>query len=455
MSNSKMLLFNRIQQITKNQGVTQQDSTNDYYNLDTFHHTIVEWMSCELDTDNVSETISSLENEFNQLPVIEKELAKMQSDVSSLDAIRKELNSLREQITLTVAAENNCVKIVSPAVFPANPVSPNRLLVLAISILLGGAAGVLLCLFLSMKDDSLYSLEEIKKIIGPNISVLGWIPLVKIQRQDQTKDSQVLILNGSYSFLAERYQQITLSILYGRNKNNKVFTITSSGINECKSSVTGNIGICLAKQGHKVLIIDMDLKFPSIEKMFGVPLQKEGIAELAQKGEDIHKAIVTPVEKIPNLQLAILGKGKSASSLNQDLIERNFLSELKKTYEYILIDAPPMEYMSEVLGLFKLTDATILCVRLNICTKNNLSNLLAQLKDYHITVGGVVATACTFSNIGSYTSHYGQYSYQNPYHKYSMEGNKFIKSERKAKSVFKKDIKRRKKYMQRHSHVTN
>lgn len=438
MSVSKKDLFNRILELTKAKGfLITNAQLNPYFN------SIIEQLCSEVDFKNITKNIKSFEDEFNKLPVIEKEITKLKSDVDSLEAIRKELNSLLEQITLTMAAENNNVKLITPASIPITPISPNRLLILAVSLLLGGAFGVLLCLILNMLDNNIYTFEDIKEVANPQkIPILGWIPLLK-NKDNIEIGSPMFLEKVKNSSLEEQYKKIASNILYGKNKNNKIFTVTSCEINEGKSSLTCNIGTYLAKLGYKVLIIDGDLKQPSIERYFNLHPHKRGYITTLEENKDLKYSLVKPIKDLNNLHLASPGKKHIISSIfysNTDF--DNIIQNLRTHYDYVFLDTPPLEYAAELIGAISYVDSIIICTRVNICTKKNLSNLLEQLNNYTNKIGGIVATACTEKNIHPYSKYYTK-SYYHYYYSHNSD-IEFVKNQNIAKKIYKSELRKRK-----------
>lgn len=446
MNEARKQLTKRVIGIASEAGVIQNASRGEYYdNMDTYCLTIIEIICNEVDIISITKTIEMFEQEFNKLPVLEKDLSKMQSDVDSLEAIRKELNSLLEQITLSAAAQNNNVKLVTAAKTPLSPVSPNSLLILAVSVLLGGALGVLLCLFLHMKDDRLHTLEDIKKIAGSEIPLLGWTPLIDVKKSKAKKEHLNILYQNHESYISQRYNIITSNLLYGKNSDKKIFMITSSKINEGKSSLTCNLSLYLAHLGFRVLILDGDLKTNSIARFFNLKEDYTGYVEQMQKGGALEDVCIKPVEDLQNLDILVPGK----TNLNPSVFYTrtkygSMFDSLKDEYDYIFIDAPPLEYASGLMGLLEQVDGIILCVRLSICSKTDLSNLIGQLEEKTDKTAGIIATGCALSQVDSYTKSYNYY--RNVYLNNGRFGDSsqdfsYVKSERKAIKIFKNDLK--------------
>lgn len=443
MAEAKKALRDRIKSFTEeNVNNLNLKNIND---LNKYYFTIVDKLCSEVDIINIQKNIEEFEIEFNKLPVIQKELSMLESDVESIEEIRKELNSLHEQLSLTSAAQNNNVKLVSPALVPTIPVSPNKLLILAVSALLGLVIGFVLCIIIYLRDDKIHSLDDLKIVSGSDIPILGWTPLV-VSKNNNKQIIYDLLKDSPNSYIANRYKSITSNIIYGDNSHNKIFTITSSNVNEGKSSLICNISLCLSLLGFKVLIIDGDLKSPSIGKFFDIKSTNNGYIRAIQDNKKLDSIFINPIKDNKNIQLLLPGN----SSLNPSVFYthtdyKTSLEILRDKFDYIFIDSPPLEYASELLGLYKYIDSIILCTRMSIITKSNLKQLIEQLNYQKDKIGGIIATGCPTSKITSYSGYheYSNYNYLEKFHNnvdYSI-----IKSERKAVRLFKKDIKERKK----------
>lgn len=124
-------------------------------------------------------------SELSQLPVLERRLSELQRDVQIYEAIGLKLREMLEEVKLIEASVSGNVTVVDEAILPRNPVSPNRLLILAVAVLLGGAAfGLLLTLAIEALDVSIQTEQQIQKIVGKDVPILGWIPMMKVSALD-------------------------------------------------------------------------------------------------------------------------------------------------------------------------------------------------------------------------------------------------------------------------------
>jgi len=449
ISESKKIILKRLDILINNLGI---ENNNIEYSLNKYNLILLNTLTSEIDIINIDNSISNFEQEFNKLPIIEKEISKLQSDVDSLEAIRKELNSMLEQVSLTAAANTNSVKVVSPAIIPTFPISPNKLLILAVSILLGTALAVLVCLLLQMLDDTIHTFDELKQVVDNRTQILGWIPFVTINKKaikNKSEKEKNLIINKEFqkSYISERYKLISSNLLYGKNKQNKIYAITSSSINEGKSHFTSNIGLNLAKNGYKVLIVDGDLKCPTIAKHFGIKNIKNGYIKAIQEETNLKQILIKPMKDY-DLYLASPGRSEIDPSVFYKNTDYNkVISSLRNYYDYILIDLPPLEFATNLYRFIDDIDSIILCARISIISKSSFNILFENLDEFKEKIGGVVATGCCIESVEKYITNYKSY-----YKNYSYTTNSridadsyftIVKKEKTVQYIYKSSLKRR------------
>lgn len=119
-------IFGEILSTTKKFLIESKQETIPLREIEIYSRAVFEVILCNAEINTIRSIVATLEEETNKLPLVEKEVSRLSSDVDSLESIRKELNSFREQIALTSAAENSNVKIVSYALIPSSPVKIGR-----------------------------------------------------------------------------------------------------------------------------------------------------------------------------------------------------------------------------------------------------------------------------------------------------------------------------------------
>ncbi|MEA4859803.1 MAG: polysaccharide biosynthesis tyrosine autokinase, partial [Sphaerochaeta sp.] len=342
--------------------------------------------------------------ELSKLPILERRLSELQRDVMIYEALGLKLREMLEEVKLIEASVTGNVKVVDQAILPLRPVSPNKLLILAVSLLLGAAFGLLLTLGIEAIDASIQNEHQLQKIVGKEAPVLGWIPMMKISSKD--KYPTLTVYNDPLSFESVRFELVA-NMLYNQ-EGKRVFSITSCSMAEGKSTIIGNIALALAQLGSRVLIIDGDLRLPSMERYFRLKHREVGLVDFVTKNLPFEECIVQPFEKVPSLHLLPPGNAPlvpAAIFSNPRYVKG--IEFLKTAYDFIIIDAPPLDSASELLSISKHVDGLIVTVRAGITSKGSLFDLVTNLKTANAPLIGFVFNGVIPGSFSSYGYGYG------------------------------------------------
>lgn len=413
-SSSRIYVINSaINQVTKELLNRVADLTRSYAN-EANTQAIVQALTTEVGIQVLQQRGAVFVEELSQLPVLERRLSELQRDVQIYEAIGLKLREMLEEVKLTEAAVTGNVTVVDAANLPLNPVSPNKLLILAVALLLGAAIGLLLTLGIEALDVSLQSEQQIQKIVGKDVPILGWIPMMKVSEKD--KYPTLSVYNDPLSFESERFKLIA-NMLYNKT-DKKVFSITSCAMAEGKSTIIGNIALALAQMGSKVLIIDGDLRLPSMERYFRLKHREVGLVDFVTKKTKLEECLIQPFENTPTLHLLPPGNAPlvpAAIFSNPRYIQG--LQYLEKLYDFIIIDAPPLDSASELLSISKHVDGLIITVRAGITSKGSLYDLVSNLRTANAPLIGFVFNGVIPGATSSYGYGYGR-SYGYGYYAY-------------------------------------
>ena len=239
---------------------------------------------------------------------------------------------------------SSMVQITDPAEPGKAPVKPNKTVNICLGLVFGLLMGVGLAFFIEYLDTSVKTIDDVERTF--QAPVLGVIP----------QNIGYLLEEGTESKHAEAYRVLRTNLLFSR-KDDKLNTIVvvSAGAGEGKSTTTINLATVFAQAGNRVLIVDSDLRRPTLHKLFKVAnnlgltnylLKQNTLAELVQ---------TTPVPnldfmasgRLPNSSMGILGSAQM----------KEMISELKQRYDFILFDSPP------ILGV---SDASILASEVDL-----------------------------------------------------------------------------------------
>lgn len=402
----------------------------------------------------VSTTYSVLEdleksyaNELSQYQSIIVSLEELESNVSIYQSIELSLKQMLEETKILESSVESNVIIVDAAEVANHAVSPRKLVLLAVGLFAGAFIGFALALVIDLSDVSVRHESTIRQILGEEITSLGWIPYA----QKLVNNSPLIVLNSPDSYTSERYRILTGNISLVKDANTKVISICSTDSSEGKSSCAINVAVNYALLSKKILVIDGDLRRPEMENYFQVARSKKGLTDIVMGKAVKEDVIVRPVKSLPNLHL--LPAGGSVSNPNIIFNAKQFtdlINDLKKTYDLIFIDCPPLSYGSDFVLISRVLDAYMLNIRAGVTTKPGLLAYKEQCKSFTLPCLGYIFYGTLLSNRGSYGYGYGYgYGYSNyGYNKYGYGYNnddEKTKSHRKVtyKKIHKKELEER------------
>jgi len=368
-------------------------------------------------------------DELGKLPDLQTRLSELEREVTVYETVGLKLRDMLQETKLVEAAVNSNVTIVDVASMPIRPVKPNKKMILAVAALLGLAIGVLLALLVNSMDDSIDTWDQLKKVQGEETPVLTWIPFFIPDRKN--KYPTLVVYNEPLSFQAERFKLVS-NLFYTNRANGKVFSVTSCGMSEGKSTVIANIAVSMAQMGKKVLLIDGDLRMPSLMSFFRYGTAKvDGLVDVVLGKTTLDKAILKPIDDIPNLHFLPAGtKPLVPSAVFTNPHMEELLHKMERIYDFIIIDAPPLIYASELLPIGKLVSGVLIVARAGITSKTELRELINTFSSAKVRIAGTVFNACGRSAVTSgYNSRYsgyygGKYGYGYGYSSTSKSGKK-------------------------------
>jgi len=316
---------------------------------------------------------------------------------------------------------NSNVQIIDKARVPLRPAQPNIPRNITTGFFLSLAGGIGLAFLLEMLDNSVHSPDQVELVAG--LPTLGMIPsgvrlnssygraLKPLRASSQIMPQQESVETISYlrpqSQSAEAYRTLRTSILLSSwGAPPKVLLVTSPLAQEGKTTTSVNTAIVLAQRGARVLMVDADLRRPSIHKAFGVP-QRPGLSEYLTG--NISECPTTPWAQLPNLHvLPSGGSPPHPAELLGSAMMNNVLTEWRKQFDHIVIDTPPALSVTDAVLLSVQADSVILVIRSGQTTKQALRRARQLLAYVNAKIIGVVVNAMDL-NASDYYYYYGYY----------------------------------------------
>ncbi|MCL5095935.1 MAG: polysaccharide biosynthesis tyrosine autokinase [Candidatus Omnitrophica bacterium] len=242
------------------------------------------------------------------------------------------------------------VEVVNQAEPGEKPVRPNFPLNIALGIIVGLVVGIGLAFFIEYLDTSVKTIDDVERSLQS--PVLGVIP----------QNVGYLLDEGPESPHAEAYRVLRTNLLFSRKDDRlNTITIVSGGAGEGKSTTVFNLATVFAQSGQRVLIVDSDLRRPSIHKFLKVS-NSIGLTNYLLKQKELEEVIQTT--KLPTLDFLPSGKLPSSSMgiLNSARM-KDFIHEVKRRYDMVFFDSPPIMGVSDASILASEVDMSVLVVQ--------------------------------------------------------------------------------------------
>ncbi|MDR1788902.1 MAG: polysaccharide biosynthesis tyrosine autokinase [Opitutaceae bacterium] len=306
----------------------------------------------------------------------------------------------------TAGGDIQKVRIVDRAGPPSESdyVSPNVLLNLGVGVAGGLVLGLGFAFFIAYIDDRVKSSFDIETVVG--LPLIGIIP--KIKKMSQADKAQIAASHLD-SHVTEAFLSLHSNLrLNELSKNAKCILVTSSIPGEGKSFTVTNLAITMAAHGERGCIVDCDLRKPNIHRSFGLDNTK-GVIDVCAGAATIDDVAVTGLHE----NLSVIMTGGRAKNPTQILSSREFESfviDLRKRYDRVFFDTPPIVAVSDSLIIMPLVDGAIFAVYFNKVRRKVAQFSARKLMDTKMPVFGAVLNGLTASTSGYYYAQYAQKS---------------------------------------------
>ena len=358
--------------------------------------------SSELTLNDIQKRIREIEGLIGNLPQSERILLNIQRKFNLNENIYNYLLEKRAEASITKASNISDHKVIDMPRLESNlPIRPNTLLIYFISLLVG--------IFLPIILISLYFLFNDKIIDKKDIDQITSIPLLgKIMHNNSGYN--LVNINSPKSGIAEAFRSIRTNIQYlASDKSEKVICITSSVGGEGKTFVAMNLASIFSITQGKTILIGADMRKPKIFDDFKLT-NDIGLSSFLSNQNSKDEVIQNT--EYENLDIILSGpippNPSELLSLNK---MKEFIQELKKTYQNIIIDTPPIGLVTDGLILMNHSDVNIYVIRQNFTTKDMLHNF-----NETIIKNNVVNMNLVINDIALDKTSYGYgYGYGNTY----------------------------------------
>jgi polysaccharide biosynthesis transport protein len=380
-----------------------------------------QYLAAQQQESMLREEFEKQKQEANKLNESAIEYTLLKRDVDVNRQLYEGLLQKLKEAGVTAGLRSNNIRLVDVARTPTYPTEPNIPRNLAFALVLGLTSGIGLAFLLENMDNTVRTTEQAQIISG--LPALGMIPMGSKNGMDAA-GKKLLTLTSSreavelvtqarpQSQMAESYRALRTSLLLSNSGTPpKIIMITSARPQEGKTTTSINTAIVLAQKGVRVLLIDADLRRPSIHKTLGMG-PRSGLSNVLTGSVTLEHAITrSPI--LSNLFVLPAGTPPpNPAELLASSNMRDLLTDLRDKYDHIVIDTPPTLSVTDAVVLSQRVDAIILVIRSSKTTKQALRRSRDILMQVNARITGVLLNAVDLTS----PDYYYYYEYQGKYH---------------------------------------
>ena len=378
----------------------------------------------------VSRRVEEIQSKYLNVPANELEYARLQRVLSIDEKFFTLLMEKRTEYSISEAGFVPQHTILDKAVVSSIPIFPNKKIILATGILLGIVISLLLLILKYVFKNTISSIDEINRYAHSSAAFLGNIPIYS----NEIPVSQLVIDKEPKSVIAEAFRSVRSNLQFISNdENKKIIAITSTISGEGKTFCAINLAGIIALSGKKVVIIDLDMRRPKIHIGFGVK-NTCGMSTLLINRNTIEECIHH--SELENLDFITSGPipPNPAELIISGELEK-VIEKLKKSYDYIMIDNPPIGLVSDAMETLKKADYPIYVFKNEYSRKNFINNIDKLILENGIKKLSIILNAVDFKD--KYYSYGYNYSYN-----YGQKNGYYYDSKEKETSLLDKILKK-------------
>jgi len=317
--------------------------------------------------------LDKLKESLVHLPQKERQLASLTRNFAVNEKIYSFLLEKRTEVEILHSSKTANVRVLNKASVPGWAIKPNRKFIVIIGAVLGALFGFFIAFILHTRDDTIKSLEEVTDL--SKISIFGLVPQI-------TKGKRTVAFDEAYRTLRTNLEFIDIK------ENSKIILVASAISGEGKSSTVVNLAEMLVKLDRKVIVLDFDLRRPSLHKYFKGISNTLGLSVLLSGQNNLDECLEKTLSGIHVLSAGPIPPNPS-ELIASDACNLLFKA-LSNNYDYILIDSPPYSIVTDAVLLMKKADITLFSLMNEYTKRNHVRDIEGLIKKYSLSASGLV-----------------------------------------------------------------
>ena len=344
---------------------------------------------------------------INDAPTQERQFVSIARQQEIKAGLYLMLLQKREENAITLAATANNAKIIDEALADDSPVSPKRMMIYLVSLVLGVGIPVGIIYLIGLTKFKIEGRADVEKLTL--LPVVGDIPLA------DEKAGSIAVFENKNNLMSETFRNVRTNLQFMLEQGKNVILVTSTISGEGKSFVSANLAISLSLLGKKVVIVGLDIRKPGLNKVFNIPKKEHGITQfLTNPTINLMDLVQSDINK----NLFIL-PGGTVPPNPTELLARDGLEKavetLKQNFDYVILDTAPVGLVTDTLLIGRVADLSVYVCRADYTRKAEftLINELAEnnkLPNLCIAINGVDLQKKKYGyyyGYGKYGKYYG------------------------------------------------
>ncbi len=335
----------------------------------------------------LKDSLKRMERQLITLPAVEKQYANLERRFKVSERLYNYLLERESEMKVAKAATVLEKRILDRAIEDTTPVKPKKSLIIAVSSFLGLVAIILVTVLRYVLDTKIKTKRDIEEI--SRIPIYGEIPFIA----DKKLYRSAYVLDDPRSPASEALRNIRTQIEFSpSSRKSKVIVITSTVPNEGKTVVTANLAAVLGMGEKKCIVVSCDLRRPELHAKFGIPNSiglshvltgKAKLEDVIWEHEELTNFDIITSGFIPPHPYELLDSKKMA----------DIVKTLRKNYDYIVLDTPPIDLVSDAILLMKYADLVLFVCKSEFSDRKFIEKINEVVEKYHIKNAGFILNA--------------------------------------------------------------
>ena len=357
----------------------------------------------------IDQKTTELNQSIKRLPETQRLYLQLYRDVKVNTELYTSLLNSYQQLKIAKAGEIGNVRIIDTAVEPVKPVKPRQLIILILSIFVGGFIGVLFALLRNMLSSGIKDTSRIENEL--DLPVYATVPRSPIQESrvqllKKKKNIPILAVKNSEDIAIESLRSIRTTIHFAlNNAKNNIIAVSGPAPEIGKSFISTNLAAIFAQGNKKVLLLDADIRRGYLHKYFDHDVAP-GLTEYLTNQSSIEQCIIHS-GTVPNLDFFPRGKnqGNASEMLSSDRFSE-LLAQLSQQYDHIIIDTPPVLAVTDGIIISQFVGVNLVVARYAKTQMKELELTINRFEQAGTKVNGIILNYVQSSAGGNYGYNY-------------------------------------------------